>query len=68
MTWKRTERAAATRPCGLCRSEDVVVVQAEELREGLARLNPRWQPAIRVYERCRACGARNQHAEELLSA
>lgn len=68
MTWRRIERGVSPRPCGLCRSDDVVVVQAEELRTGLALLNPRWQGATRVYDRCRSCGAKNVESRELLPA
>ena len=57
--WQRTEIGDSNRACGLCRSEDVVRVRCTEVRTGMARLNPRWRPVVRTYDRCRSCGAKH---------
>lgn len=57
--WQRTEIGDSNRTCGLCRSEDVVRVRCTEVRSGTARLNPRWRPVVRTYDRCRSCGAKH---------
>jgi hypothetical protein len=61
------EIGTSGRPCGLCSSDEVAVMQSVESRMGLARLNPWWSPRIRVYDRCRTCGAK-QPAEALQPA
>ena len=63
----RTEIGTSPRPCGLCTGDDVAIVRSENVRTRLARFDPRWRPKIRVYDRCRTCGARQplevpQHA------
>ena len=57
--WQRNEIGTGDQACGLCRSEDVVRVRCTEVRSGAARLNPRWRPAVRTYDRCRSCGAKH---------
>jgi len=60
--WQRTEIGGSDRACGLCRSEDVVRIRCTEVRSGVARLNPRWRPVVRTYDRCRSCGAKHSSA------
>ncbi|WP_139206282.1 hypothetical protein [Blastococcus sp. DSM 46786] len=68
MKWQRVHLGPSNHPCGLCRSTDVVVVQAQEVRSGLALINPRWVPAVRNYDRCQTCGAKNVAHEQLQPA
>jgi hypothetical protein len=65
--WQRAQIGISDTPCGLCASDAVAVMESTELRTGLARLNPRWRPAVRSYHRCQECGAR-QNAEALQDA
>lgn len=44
-------------PCQLCQGA-TEVTQSRAVRRGAARLNPRWDPDIRVYELCTVCGAK----------
>jgi len=46
------------RPCGLCRSSELVVTETRPVRGPLSRLNPVFHPEIRLFEVCRRCGAR----------
>jgi hypothetical protein len=55
-----TVRAPSSSPCGLCGSTDVVLVESHAVRRGLDRLNPRWDAHARVYDMCRACGAKRR--------
>ena len=57
--WQRSEIGDSNQACGLCRSDDVVRVRCTEVRSGVARLNPRWRPVVRTYDRCRSCGAKH---------
>ncbi len=45
-------------PCQLCRG-DTIVHESRAVRRSVDWLNPRWQPDVRVYELCQACGARH---------
>jgi hypothetical protein len=63
---RRLELGKAEAPCGLCGSEDVVVIESQALRRGLDRLNPVWHRATRRYELCRACGAKHTLDEDSL--
>lgn len=49
---------SASRPCQLCGSADVVLTRSADRRSGLAHLNPRFDPNVRVTESCRDCGSR----------
>lgn len=51
-------------PCQLCEGP-TVIAQSRAVRSGLALVNPRWDPDIRVYELCRSCGAKRQVGEQL---
>jgi hypothetical protein len=56
---RRLEKGKADAPCGLCGSEDVVVVELLAVRRGMDRLNPVFRQGVRHYELCRSCGARH---------
>ena len=49
-------------PCQLCRGA-TAVTRSTAVRQGLARLNPTWDPDVRVYELCQVCGAKRPLAE-----
>jgi hypothetical protein len=51
-------------PCQLCNGA-TVIAQTQAVRRGAARLNPRWNPEIRVYELCQACGAKRLISEHV---
>jgi hypothetical protein len=54
------EVGPSARPCGLCGSADVVLMQTRAVRHGAAWLNPRFDPAPRTHELCRSCGAKHR--------
>ena len=56
---RRLELGKAHAPCGLCGSEDVVLVESQVLRRGVHRLNPTFSRGARRYELCRSCGAKH---------
>jgi len=66
--WQRIEIGTSDEACGLCRSDDVVIVRCTEVRTGWARLDPRWQPRVRTYRRCRSCKAKQAEVSELQPA
>lgn len=66
--WQRVETGTSDQPCGLCRSRDVAQVRCTEVRSGVARLNPRWRPAVRTYDKCRSCGAKQSPVRALQPA
>jgi hypothetical protein len=57
---RRIDLGVASRPCDLCGSEDVALTESRPVRRGLDRINPAWTRAIRRYELCRSCGAKQE--------
>ena len=57
MLRQRTARILGTSdsPCGLCGGGDVVLVESQAVRQGLDRLNPRWDAHVHTYDECRSC-------------
>lgn len=45
-------------PCQLCGAA-TTVTESRAVRRGLALLDPRWRPEVRVYELCAECGAKH---------
>jgi hypothetical protein len=56
---RRREIGRSIRLCGVCTGAEMVVIESRAVRRGAARLNPRFDPAIRTYELCRRCGAKH---------
>jgi hypothetical protein len=59
---RRLEIGRAGTRCGLCGSENVVIVESRAIRRGLHLLNPAFRGHPRRYELCRDCGAK--HGED----
>lgn len=49
----------ADHPCLLCGHSEVVVIESRNVRSFRDRLNPSWDPHVRVTEACSKCGARS---------
>jgi transposase len=59
---RRQEIGKAAALCGLCGSDNVVVVESRVLRRGLNLINPAFRRHARRYDLCRSCGAK--HGDE----
>jgi len=46
-------------PCSLCGHSDVVLIESRNVRLFRDRLNPSWDPHVRLTEACSQCGARS---------
>jgi len=55
----RTAVAVTDRRCSLCGVGTLTLVESRELRRGLARLRPRWDPHVHRYELCDTCQAKH---------
>ncbi|MGY1752161.1 hypothetical protein [Blastococcus sp. SYSU D01042] len=58
-TRERRVLGPADHPCVLCGKTDVVVIESRKVRHLRDRLNPSWDPHVRVTEACGTCGARS---------
>jgi ribosomal protein S14 len=56
---RRLEIGRAGTRCGLCGSENVVMVESRAVRRGLHVVNPAFRAHARRYELCRDCGAKH---------
>ena len=56
---RRLEMGSAGTRCGLCSSENVVIVESRAVRRGLHVVNPAFRKQARRYELCRDCGAKH---------
>jgi hypothetical protein len=43
----------------MCAGVGLIIIESRAVRRGADRLNPRFHPAIRIYELCRGCGAKH---------
>ncbi|TKJ23141.1 hypothetical protein [Blastococcus sp. CCUG 61487] len=57
---RATAIGVSSEPCGICGSGNVVAMRSQAVRRGVARINPRWDPAPRTHDLCRDCGAKRR--------
>jgi ribosomal protein S14 len=59
---RRLEVGRAGTRCGLCGSENVVLVESSAVRRGVQVINPVFRKRARQYQLCRDCGAKHGDA------
>lgn len=56
---RRREIGRSDRSCGVCAAVGMTVVESRAVRRWTDLLNPTFDPAVRTYELCAACGAKH---------
>jgi|tagenome__1003787_1003787.scaffolds.fasta_scaffold20688126_2 hypothetical protein len=56
---QRRQIGRSDRACGVCAAVGMTIIESRAVRRGADRLNPLFDPAIKRYELCRACGTKH---------